>query len=184
MLLLFWNGAQTSPPSLSIVTGNPIGLLLALTYAPEGVDIQYTEVMEFAVCIATSAGFSVVLPNDASVGVVSTDIVVSGAGSSVVNGTYAYAGIEDSKPAYETGDNVIRWYEAAAWQISSSGYGMYYSVDDVATPDLVATWIAFYGVLPLPTVTAGTTPTLTEVAIFTLEMPQIIEMEVYEELSL
>lgn len=32
MLLLFWNGAQTSPPSLSIVTGNPIGLLLALTY--------------------------------------------------------------------------------------------------------------------------------------------------------
>lgn len=35
MILLFWNDAQTSPPSSSIVTGNPIGLLLALTYTVE-----------------------------------------------------------------------------------------------------------------------------------------------------
>jgi len=39
MLLLFSNGAQTPRPSLSIVTGNPIGLLLVLTYMNAGLYI-------------------------------------------------------------------------------------------------------------------------------------------------
>lgn len=157
----------------------PIGTWPA---APEAaVDIQYTEVMEFAVCIAASAGFSVVLPNDASVGVVSTDIVVSGAGSSVVNDTWTYWTIVEGKPAYITDAEYMAWTELGGgfWSM-----GYYISYDDVATPDLVTTWeLGLSGVLPLPTVTAQK-PTLTEVAIFTLEMPQIIEMEVYEELSL
>lgn len=162
----------------------PIGTWPA---APEAaVDIQYTEIMEFAVCIATSAEFDVILPNDASVDVVSTDIIVSGAGNAAVNGAYDYQGVKNGKAWYYKADADMgfQWISAPGnyWTVNN----IYKSYDDVATPDLCTTWELglIGGIEPFPTVTAGTTPTLTEVAIFTLEMPQIIEIEVYEELSL
>lgn len=136
------------------------------------VDIQYTEVMEFAV----------VLPNDASVDVgTSGDMIVSWAGSTVVNDTWTFWDTVDGKPAYITATEYMAWSAAAGyWSMS----GWYISYDDVATPDLCTTWeIGYGGVLPLPTVTAGGSATLTEVAAFTVEMPQVITMEVYEELS-
>ena len=139
---------------------------------PEGVvDIQYKEVVEF----------EVVLPNDASVDVGSTDIIVSGAGNAVVNDTWTFWDTVDGKPAYITATQYMAWSAAAGyWSMS----GWYISYDDVATPDLVTTWeLGFGGVLPLPTVTAGGSATLTEVAAFTVEMPTVISMEVYEELS-
>jgi len=152
--------------------------------------IRYTEVMDFAVCIATSAEFDVIMPNDASVDVGSTDIIVSGAGNAAANGTYIFYGYFDNKPYYkcnETGSWLIWGFNDSSWEINNDFIDtLYCSYDDVATPDLCTTWeLGVSGVLPLPTViTTITTPTLTEVAIFTLEMPQIIEMEVYEELSL
>lgn len=151
----------------------PIGTWPA---APEAaVDIQYTEVMEFAV----------VLPNDASVDVVSTDIIVSGAGNAAVNGAYDYQGVLYGKAWYykADADMVFMWEPAANyWTVNN----IYISYDDVATPDLCTTWELglFGGVEPLPTVTAGGGATLTEVAAFTLEMPMVVEIEVYEELSL
>jgi hypothetical protein len=158
--------------------------------APEGADIQYTEVMEFAVCIATSAGFSVVLPND-EVADAMAGIIVAGAGTTDFNGTYTQNGFKNGKPYYEFGNCLIEWQSIGTlspyWSIryTTDQYDRprYYSFDDVATPDLVTTWEQAHGDLPVPTVTAPTVPTLTEVAAFTLEMPMVIEIETYEELS-
>ena len=155
--------------------------------APEAaVDIVYTEVFEFTLAIAATAEFEVVLPNDASVDVgTSGDMIVSGAGSTVVNGTYDYQGLVYGKAWYykADADMIFMWTPAPGnyWSVNN----IYKSYDDVATPDLCTTWeLGLGGVLPLPTVTAGATATLTEVAAFTVEMPTVISMEVYEELSL
>lgn len=151
---------------------------------PEGADIQYTEVMEFAVCIATSAGFSVVLPNDAEENGVGSNMLVAGAGTSEVNGTYVQSGINDGKPKYTKDSFTLSWFAAGVWLIYVEPFDYYYrSFDDVATPDLCTTWVAVDGVEPVPTVTAPTVPTLTEVAAFTVEMPMVIEIETYEELT-
>lgn len=170
--------------------------------APAVVDIQYTEVMEFAVCIATSAGFSVVLPNDEIVSVASTSMVVSGAGTSVVNGTYAVYGVRDGKTRYRMASAgspseyfYIVWIQDyEVWTISKKGEdgtdgfivisaSYYFSSDNGVTPNLCVTWAqGSYGPLPTPTIT-NIIPTLTEVATFTVEMPMIIDFELYEELS-
>jgi len=164
------------------------------------VDIQYTEVMEFAVCIATSAGFSVVLPNE--VDAVTGTMVVSGAGSTEHNGTYAETGTKNGYPRYikpyanpRGGLFIVslKGYGAYTWVISVAGLdddqnfqiligARYYSEDDVATPDLVTNWIqsSIYA-LPLPTVTPHFQLSVT--ASFTLVMPMIIDFELYEELS-
>jgi hypothetical protein len=162
---------------------------------PEGVvDIQYKEVVEFSLAIAATAEFEVVLPNDASVDVGSTDIIVSGAGNAAVNGTYVQNGLRNGKPLYEFGNYVIEWQTVATlspyWSIRLSSdvpsHSQYadFNIEDVATPDLVTEWSWQYGTTPAPTVTAAdATATLTEVAAFTVEMPTVVEMEVYEELS-
>jgi len=168
--------------------------------APEAaVDIVYTEVFEFTLAIASTAEFEVVLPNDASVDVgTSGDMIVSGAGTTAVNGTYTYGGMFQDKPYYLYSDYSIfrvTWEEdeLCEWIIAHGDFGAYsplYSSGEVSyigvdTPDLVTTWQKRgVGSLPVPTVTAGSTiPTLTEVAAFTVEMPTVITMEVYEELS-
>lgn len=145
------------------------------------VDIQYTEVMEFAVCIATSADFSVVLPNE--VDAVTGTMVVSGAGTSAANGTWTYAGDAYGKPYYSKGSDTIMWFDVMGFKLWNLG-GLYQSTDDVATPDLVTTWTVSAGSLPLPTVTS-TAPIsgVSVTAAFTVEMPMIIDFELYEELS-
>lgn len=152
--------------------------------APAVVDIQYTEVMEFAVCIATSAEFGLVLPNDVSV--LAGSVTVSGAGTSEANGTYSYAGELYGKPYYMFGENALYWlaFSYQIWVIATNAGGVYYSYDDVATPDLVTTWTVSAGSLPLPAVTS-TAPLsgVSVTAAFTVEMPMIIDFELYEELS-
>ena len=149
---------------------------------PEGVvDIQYKEVVEFSLAIASTAEFEVVLPNDESVTVSDTStIIVAGAGTTAVNGTYVYTAMVDSKPSFGTGGNIIRWFsDNGVWLILVEPFNYYYrSFDDVATPDLVTTWIAVDGEDPVPTVTEAQVPTLTEVATFTLEMPMVIDAEI------
>ena len=149
---------------------------------PEGADIQYTEVMEFAVCIAASADFDVVLPND--VETVPGTVTVSGAGTSEANGTYTYEGEEYGKPYYSLGSQIIVWIDFAGYKLWNLN-GWYQSTDDVATPDLVTTWnVVNDGIAPVPTVTSTNAISGISVTVpFTLEMPQVIEIEVYEELS-
>ena len=86
------------------------------------------------------------------------NIIVSGAGSSEVNGTYAVADEGGGKPAYANNANsdiVIGW-GLGTWLImnSSTRFIYYFSGDDVATPDLCTTWEVYYGEPPVPTVTA------------------------------
>ena len=165
----------------------PIG---TWTVAPAVVDIQYTEVMDFAVCIATSAEFDLVLPND--VEAVTGMVVVSGAGVSMVNGTYVENGTLNGKPLYIMQGQVDypRIYIDAlgSWLIYAyNGYKgrVYSSNESVDTPDLCTTWnVSSWGTSPVPTV-ASTAPNsgVSVTAAFTVEMPMIIDFELYEELS-
>lgn len=100
------------------------------------------------------------------------DMIVSGAGTSAVNGTYAEYGTRNSKPRYRmasTGSASGYFWIAWAlnyWCISVQGAdgvadmqvvtaARYYSQENVATPDLVATWAISQGASPVPTVTAS-----------------------------
>mgnify|MGYP006883560823 CR=1 FL=1 len=90
------------------------------------------------------------------------NIIVSGAGSSEVNGTYVESGTTNNKPVYANNANsdiVIVW-DVSAWIIMNpSTFVIYYfSEDDVATPDLCTTWeVAKDGEPPVPTVTKEVT---------------------------
>ena len=89
------------------------------------------------------------------------NIIVSGAGSSEVNGTYAVVDEAGGKPLYANNANsdiVIVW-DSGAWNIADmSTQVMYYiSEDDVATPDLCTTWEVADGEPPVPTVTKEVT---------------------------
>ena len=150
------------------------------------VNIQYAEVMEFAVCIAASADFDVVLPND--VETVTGTVTVSGAGTSEVNGTYTFFTDAFGKPSYTKGSGYFIAFDDfyGYWEIYLSGVEQYYySTDNVATPDLVTTWtVGAAGIAPVPTVTS-TNPLsgISVTAAFTVEMPTVIDFELYEELS-
>jgi len=111
-------------------------------------------------------------------GLAQPSIAVSGAGSTAYNGTFAVYGTQGGKALYRKntpevagGYAYIVYNEVYKyWFISpiDSGTGslqlgaaVYYSADDVDTPDLVTTWQELQGSLPVPTVTAGTTYALT-----------------------
>jgi hypothetical protein len=88
------------------------------------------------------------------------DMIVSGAGSSEVNGTYAVIGNEGGKPHYANNANSdihIGWADKAYWLIVSTTFVYYFSYDDVATPDLCTTWEVVDGEPPVPTVTKEVT---------------------------
>ena len=86
------------------------------------------------------------------------NIIVSGAGSSEVNGTYAVVGEEGGKPLYANSDIQIVW-DIDKWIImySPTQFIYYLSEDDVATPDLCTTWEVYDGEPPVPTVTKEVT---------------------------
>jgi hypothetical protein len=99
------------------------------------------------------------------------NIVVSGAGTSFVNDTYAPDGEENGKTKYQgivKPDGIIYW-SGEFWYIDDSAEDpTYFSSDDVTTPDLVTAWEAVSGseaVLPAPTVTAEMSPTIPPVII-------------------
>jgi|14BtaG_2_1085337.scaffolds.fasta_scaffold12718_3 hypothetical protein len=87
----------------------------------------------------------------------SSGITVSGAGSSAVNSDqYVQTNTFNGKPYYTDGTKFIQWVSSGTpqWQIDT----LYYSTDDVATPDLVTTWLQIEGIggsLPVPSVSAN-----------------------------
>jgi len=92
------------------------------------------------------------------------NIVVAGAGSTVVNGTYTLVGIIDGKPFYfkNTASNIYLRWGTTRWELLGGiGIGAnYYSASTSATPDLAASWTAGVAAAPVPTVTAEmSTPT-------------------------
>ncbi len=88
------------------------------------------------------------------------NIVVSGAGTVAVNGTYILDGTYNGKSKYVKDDNpdmILRWscdWACDGWNIIDvmmfNTY--YYSEDDVATPDLATTWQRGFGSNPVPTI--------------------------------
>ena len=90
------------------------------------------------------------------------NIIVSGAGTTAVNGTYVATGqLSGDKPVYANNANsdiVIGW-DSIEWFIMnlSTQVIYYYSPDDVATPDLCTTWEVIDGEPPVPTVTKEVT---------------------------
>jgi len=91
-----------------------------------------------------------------------TDMIVSGAGTTAVNGTYIETGTYGGKPLYIYGSYSIGWdyneMYGTGWHITSSlgyGYGYYWAGDNVSTPDLVTTWAGDWGEPPMPVVTAA-----------------------------
>lgn len=89
-----------------------------------------------------------------------TAMFPSGAGTAEANAIYTSRGMNEGKEYYNilgAADNVtvssIRW-DGSQWDIfSASGDSMYFSPDDVTTPDLATTWNNnFFGDPPSPTV--------------------------------
>lgn len=100
-------------------------------------------------------------------------MIVTGAGTEAANGTYAYADDVTYRPKYVQGVNAIYW-TGTEWVIYDDNMGLnwYTSEDDVATPDLVTTWVntePSTGDLPVPTVTVGANPTF-DVDVFYYEV--------------
>lgn len=89
------------------------------------------------------------------------NMIVSGAGTSEVNGTYIENGTLNGKPLYilDGQGSYPRIYWSDAWLISTASTykgTKYSSTDNVDTPDLCTTWIVgAWGTSPAPTVTAG-----------------------------
>ena len=87
------------------------------------------------------------------------DMIVSGAGTTAVNGTYVEIGTYNGKPTYYKGEESSIYWTGSSWFIwDSLNYDekAYVSNDNVATPDLCTTWTATgIGALPVPTVTAA-----------------------------
>lgn len=101
-------------------------------------------------------------------------MIVAGAGTGAANGTYLYQGLFNSKPQYDLASPLrnIQWDGIDRWKIYDDDNGLlyYYSLDDVATPDLCTTWVAdVAGSNPVPTVTAGANPTF-DVDVFWYEV--------------
>lgn len=81
------------------------------------------------------------------------DMIVAGAGTTAVNGTYVESGTLDGKPYYTYSTYTLMWLaDDEAWVIVAT-IGLYGSYDNVATPDLCTTWFKVNGSLPVPTVT-------------------------------
>lgn len=94
-------------------------------------------------------------------------MLVSGAGTSAVNGLYIQTGTVNGRAYYNKSGTASNQH-AISWEVSgvgewgifgASGSPPYYSTDDVATPDLVTTWTVNGfggGSGPAPTVTSIT----------------------------
>ena len=84
------------------------------------------------------------------------NMLVSGAGTEIVNGLYAYLTMFFADPMFGK-DGITLWRYDDRWVIRPvTGSGeYYYSYDDVASPDLVTTWIVGdLGAAPPPDVTS------------------------------
>lgn len=84
-------------------------------------------------------------------------VVVSGAGTDVVNGYYALRGDIEGKPRYRSESHRITW-SGTEWQIRglNSSTVLYRSEDDTDFPWQAGTWIDEAGDTPVPTLDQGT----------------------------
>lgn len=95
-----------------------------------------------------------------------SSVLVSGAGTVAVNGTYTLSGTFDSKPYYniegwgaDTVHSCVIWAFSNTWVIvAANGFPRYSATEDVAFPWLVSVWANVGGSDPVPTVTESFVP--------------------------
>lgn len=96
------------------------------------------------------------------------NVVVSGAGTTAVDGTYEPNGTANGKTKYALvgGTPAIDFiiWSGSAWEIDNGTVNRYRSPDLVATPDLVTTWTATFGDAPVPAVDPETDESIISVA--------------------
>lgn len=80
--------------------------------------------------------------------------ILSGAGTVAANGQWYYKGDFNNRPSYRKADDALSdlAWTGTLWVIVTAGATQYHSSDDVATPDLVTTWVNVGGSLPVPSV--------------------------------
>jgi hypothetical protein len=89
-------------------------------------------------------------------------VVVSGAGSTEINGTYTMTGTHNGKPYYNKGglsvfDQFAISNSGAGWEIYDEGGDILYETsNNPAFPWLVTSWVVSIGVLPVPELTPTT----------------------------
>jgi hypothetical protein len=95
------------------------------------------------------------------------NMIVASAGTAAVNGIYLPAGTRNGKTIYtkngtDTLSSAVYW-AGSQWVITDAfEVAQYFSSNNVATPNLVNTWIVAFGTNPVPAVTAETTSTYVE----------------------
>lgn len=83
-----------------------------------------------------------------------SNLLVSGAGNTLVNGTYLARGVTfNGRPIYDLSPSGLILWGGSTWAITLSGVTQYHSSDNVSAPWLATTWITNAGTLPLPIVT-------------------------------
>ena len=90
-----------------------------------------------------------------------SDVLVSGAGSSNVNGIYVEAGVSGGKKFYnlQSGSFTIVWV-SPSWQIKSivGGVVLYVGNNNVEFPWQATSWVGAVGSPPVPTVSESPSP--------------------------
>ena len=105
------------------------------------------------------------------------NMLVAGAGTTSMNGTYVPGAETVGKPSYDKGADDISW-SGTLWKIRlNSSTSQYQSAENVDTPDIVTTWTVMGGDAPAPTVSkdvAGS-PVITDLSSTTgLEVGMIV----------
>jgi hypothetical protein len=78
-------------------------------------------------------------------------VLISGAGSEEANGVFALSGTNEGKGIWGDLSGVYVWWEDGQWKVQSTGEGsLYVSSDDTEFP-WQATYEAFNGLEPIPT---------------------------------
>jgi len=154
-------GAVTGASVTASLTTNLAGANNDLTfeaveagYAGNSISVAYsTAVAPVAATTVTVSGKAITVTRAAK-----ARMVVTGTLSPDVAGTYLYMGDTEGKPLYRVDgdpDGYLIGWDGSAWYLGNTG--MFYSTQNVATPDLVTAWVAVGGAAGVPTVTAGAT---------------------------
>jgi len=83
------------------------------------------------------------------------DVIVSGAGFALVNGTYVFNGMQNGKPSYVMAGYGAVVYEGGNWFIYSGAHKTYSNASSATTPPATGWGLESAGTAPAPTLSDG-----------------------------
>jgi|GEM_PF-6659645 len=153
--------------SFATVTINPAGGDNSVIYtanavgtAGNDITVGYATPAVQATTTVQVAGNAITVTPGTKAQMIVTGTLTSNGSTPVVFGKALYAGLSSSKASYKStpGDSmqlpVIRW-NGSIWILMSPDLSFWHSSDNVATPDLVTTWVPQGSATGTPVVTAG-----------------------------